>query len=73
MRTGVGVRRNVTLGASVGMRGVATGVTMDGASVGMGLSLRGEADGMVSGTGGVLGARIGIDMDMDMDTLKLER
>lgn len=34
------------------MRGVDTGATADGVSVEMGMTLGGEADGTVSGTGG---------------------
>ena len=63
------------LGAPVGMLGEDSGVTTDGVPVKTGMTLGGEADGIVTGKGGVLGARIGIDMDMDMDmdTLKRER
>ena len=67
MGTGVGVPLEVTLGESVGKRGVDTGKKADGASMEMGMSLEGGEGGIVPGTTGWWGARIGMDMDNDMD------
>ena len=69
--TAIGGEGGSGMGARVGV--IAIGDETNGASVEMGASVGGGADGIVSGTAGGRGARIGVDKDMDMDALKVER